>query len=114
MFTIGQRGQYYHTEKWGSLWRYHPIAFWSHRQVSRYLAENKLPLNKLYEKQDRSGCMPCTGFRNWEKQLSKSNLKMYRIVQRMRKVNLFDNYLDFENALVENCDPIAIVKEVSS
>jgi phosphoadenosine phosphosulfate reductase len=112
MWTIAQRGQYYHTAKWGSLWRYHPIAFWTHKQVSDYLAQNNLPTNALYKKQDRSGCMPCTGFCNWEKQLSRTNLKMYRIVQRMRKINLFDNYLDFENSLVENCDPIATVKEM--
>jgi phosphoadenosine phosphosulfate reductase len=112
MFTLGQRGQYYHTSKYGELWRYHPIGFWTHKQVSEYLAENNLPVNEIYKKVDRSGCMPCTGFLNWEKQLSKTNLKMYRIVQKMRKVNLFDNYLEFENGLVANCDPIGTVKEM--
>lgn len=114
MFTLAQRGQSYQTTKYGKLWRYHPIGFWTHRQVSEYLAENGLPINEIYKKVDRSGCMPCTGFLNWENQLSKTNLKMYQIVQRMRKVNLFDNYLEFENAILENCDPIAVVKEVSS
>jgi len=112
MFTLAQRGQYYHTCKYGELWRYHPIGFWTHKQVSEYLAENNLPVNEIYKKVDRSGCMPCTGFLDWEKQLSKTNLKMYRIVQKMRKVNLFDNYLEFENGLVANCDPITTVKEM--
>jgi len=112
MFTLAQRGQYYHTSKYGELWRYHPIGFWTHKQVSEYLAENNLPVNEIYKKVDRSGCMPCTGFLDWEKQLSKTNLKMYRIVQKMRKVNLFDNYLEFENGLVANCDPITTVKEM--
>ena len=112
MFTLAQRGQYYHTSKYGEFWRYHPIGFWTHKQVSEYLAENNLPVNEIYKKVDRSGCMPCTGFLDWEKQLSKTNLKMYRIVQKMRKVNLFDNYLEFENGLVANCDPITTVKEM--
>jgi len=112
MFTLAQRGQYYHTSKYGELWRYHPIGFWTHKQVREYLEKNNLPINEIYKKVDRSGCMPCTGFLNWEKQLSKTNLKMYRIVQKMRKVNLFDNYLEFEDSLVTNCDPFAIVKEI--
>jgi phosphoadenosine phosphosulfate reductase len=112
MLTLAQRGQSYHTMKYGNMWRYHPIGFWTHKQVSNYLAENNLPTNEIYKKVDRSGCMPCTGFINWEKQLSKTNVKMYRIVQRMRKVNLMDNYIDFENELVNNCDPIGTVREL--
>lgn len=114
MFTLAQRGQSYQTTKYGKLWRYHPLGFWCHKQVSDYLAENSLPVNEIYKKVDRSGCMPCTGFLHWEKQLAKTNLKMYRIVQRMRKVNLFDNYLDFENSLVANCDPELRVREMLS
>ena len=112
MFTLAQRGQYYHTSKYGDLWRFHPIGFWTHKQVSDYLANNNLPVNEIYKKVDRSGCMPCTGFINWEKQLSKTNVKMYRIVQRMRKVNLLDSYIDFENDLVNNCDPVGAVREM--
>ena len=105
MFTLAQRGQYYHTSKYGELWRYHPIGFWTHKQVREYLVSHNLPLNEIYKKVDRSGCMPCTGFLKWEAQLSKTNLKMYRIVQKMRKVNLLDTYLDFENELLNNCEP---------
>lgn len=104
MFTIGQRGQYYHTEKWGSLWRYHPIAFWTHKQVHGYLQDNDIPINQVYKKGlERCGCMPCTSFTDWEAQLSKGNLKMYRIVQRMRKVDLLDNYIERENLQAEGC-----------
>jgi phosphoadenosine phosphosulfate reductase len=112
MFTFAQRGQYYHTSKYGDLWRYHPIGFWTHKEVRSYLDNNNLPINEIYKKVDRSGCMPCTGFLNWEKQLSKTNLKMYRIVQGMRKTNLMDNYLDFENELLENCEPRETVKRL--
>jgi phosphoadenosine phosphosulfate reductase len=103
MFTLAQRGQYYHSSKYGELWRYHPIGFWTHRQVREYLEKNGLPINAIYKKVERSGCMPCTGFLNWETQLSKTNLKMYRIVQRMRKVDLLDNYIEFENGLADTC-----------
>ena len=112
MFTLAQRGQYYHTSKYGDLWRFHPIGFWTHKQVSSYLQDNNLPVNEIYKKVDRSGCMPCTGFLNWESQLSKTNLKLYRIVQRMRKTNLLDNYLEFENELLNNCEPRETIQKL--
>lgn len=111
MFTLSQRGQYYHTKKWGSLWRYHPIGFWSHAQVWDYLKENNIPINQIYLKgKDRSGCMPCTGFLNWEKQLAKANPKMYRIVQKMRKVPLLDDFIEFEDEIVNVCSPYEAIK----
>lgn len=103
MFVLAQRGQYYETKKWGKLWRYHPIGFWNHKQVFDYLHDCKIPINEIYSKgKDRSGCMPCTGFITWEKQLAKANLKMYRIVQKMRKVPLLDDYIQFEEQVL--CD----------
>lgn len=103
MFTLAQRGQYYHTKKWGSLWRYHPIGFWSHQQVHEYLEKNNLPINEIYKKVERSGCMPCTGFLYWEKQLSITNLKMYRYVQKLRNVPLLDDFIQLENELTDKC-----------
>lgn len=98
MFILAQRGQYYHTTRWGSLWRYHPIGFWTHDQVWGYLKDNDIPINQIYLKgKDRSGCMPCTGFIDWEKQLAKANLKMYRYVQKLRKVQLLDDYIQWED-----------------
>jgi len=104
MFVFAQRGQFYHTEKWGSLWRYHPIGFWTHKQVMDYLHKNNIPINQIYLKGlDRSGCMPCTGFLHWEKQLSKTNLKMYRYVQKLRNVPLLDDFIELENELADKC-----------
>jgi len=111
MFVIAQRGQVYQTKKWGDLWRYHPIAFWTKQQVNDYLMEHGIPLNEIYSKgKDRSGCMPCTGFIGWQKQLARANPKMYRIVQKMRGVPLIDDYLDWEDHLTRNCDPHTLVK----
>lgn len=104
MFTLGQRGQSYDTKKWGMLWRYHPIGFWTHKQIWNYLKEHNIPINQIYLKgKDRSGCMPCTGFLYWEKQLSKANLKMYRYVQKLRKVSLLDDFIQLENQVFDKC-----------
>lgn len=108
MFTLAQRGQYYHTMKYGSLWRYHPIGFWTHKQVRDYLEGYNLPVNEIYKKVDRSGCMPCTGFLNWEKQLGKTNPKLLRLIQRKRGVNIFDNYLNYEESKLVGCLPMTV------
>ena len=104
MFVIGMNGQTYHTMKYGDLWKIHPIGFWTHKQVWQYLREHDIPTNPLYSKGiDRSGCMPCTGFIGWEKQLAKTNLKMYRYVQKLRQVSLLDDFLTFEDKIMEPC-----------
>jgi phosphoadenosine phosphosulfate reductase len=104
MFTIAQRGMFYHTSRWGSLWRYHPLALWTHQQVWNYLKQNNIPINQIYLKgQERSGCMPCTGFKYWEKQLAKANPKMYRYIQKLRKVPLLDDYIELENETANTC-----------
>jgi len=112
MYTLAQRGQAYHTKKWGSLWRFHPIGFWSHKQVWDYLETHKIPINEIYSKgKDRSGCMPCTGFLHWEKQLAKANLKMYRYVQKLRKVPLIDDFLKLEDQAYHDCDQVSPSKK---
>lgn len=104
MFCLAQRGQSYATKKYGSLWRFHPIGFWTRKQVWEYLESNKIPINEIYSKgKDRSGCMPCTGFINWEKQLAKANVKMYRWVQKLRKVPLLDDFLSLEEEVYRRC-----------
>jgi len=104
MFAFGQFGQNFATKKFFNLTKFNPIAFWTHKQVHDYLATNKIPINALYLKgKDRTGCMPCTGYKDWERQLAKGNPKMYRIVQRLRGVSLLDSFLDMENAVVDSC-----------
>ena len=105
MFTISQRGMYYHTKRWGDMWRLHPIAFWNHKQVWEYLGRFELPINEVYTKLGlpRSGCMPCTGFIGWEKQLAKTNVRMYRYVQKLRGVSLLDDFLSLEDEVYHKC-----------
>jgi len=83
MFWFSEAGQNYMVKKY-ALWKFNPIALWTFEDVEKYYVENNIPRNKLYEKVERSGCMPCTGFLNWEKQLARTNPKMYLYVQRLR------------------------------
>jgi phosphoadenosine phosphosulfate reductase len=104
MFAFGQFGQNYTTKKFYNIMKFNPIAFWTHEQVWNYLKENNIPINEIYLKgADRSGCMPCTGFQNWQKQLSQTNPKMYRYVQKLRGVSLLDDFIALENEAVDRC-----------
>jgi len=97
-FVIRNRGQYFYSKRWGC-WRCHPIAFWSDLDMRNYIKENGMPLNCIYEKKDtegnpisRCGCQPCTGFINWEKQLSATNPKLYEYVQRLKGQRLMRSF----------------------
>lgn len=104
MFVIGIYGQSYFTQKYTPIMKINPIAFWTSDQVWSYLHSHNIPINQVYLKgAERSGCMPCTGFKDWEKQLSKTNPKMYRIIQRMKGVELLDNFIALEDKIADTC-----------
>jgi 3'-phosphoadenosine 5'-phosphosulfate sulfotransferase (PAPS reductase)/FAD synthetase len=104
MFAFGQFGQNYATKKFYNIMKFNPIAFWTREQVWNYLKENNIPINEVYLKgADRSGCMPCTGFQNWQRQLSQTNPKMYRYVQKLHGVSLLDDFIALENEAVDRC-----------
>ncbi len=45
----------------GQIVKINPLADWTEREVWKYIRENNVPYNKLYEKGYRSiGCAPCT------------------------------------------------------
>jgi phosphoadenosine phosphosulfate reductase len=56
-----------------------PLAIWTDDDVKRYAKENNIPLNPLYKKMDRTGCMFCSGFKNWKKVMNDYNSKMYAV-----------------------------------
>jgi phosphoadenosine phosphosulfate reductase len=104
MFAFGQFGQNYATKKFYNIMKFNPIAFWTREQVWAYLHENHIPINQIYLKgKDRSGCMPCTGFKGWQQQLAKTNPKMYHYVQKLRGVSLLDDFIALENEAVDRC-----------
>jgi len=96
-----------HFTKRQNMWKFNPILFWTTKQVKTYFLENGIPQNKVYTELGlpRNGCQPCTGFVLWEKQLAKTNLRMYRFIQSLRGQQLIDQYsnLEWENQLVDNC-----------
>jgi phosphoadenosine phosphosulfate reductase len=52
----------------GGIVKINPIADWTHKQVWNYIAERKVPYNKLYDRGYSSiGCAPCTrATKPWE------------------------------------------------
>jgi len=66
-------------------WNYHPIMLWSVKEVWDYTHKNKIPISEVYTKWNglypRCGCLPCTAYLNWEKRLSVSHPKLYRMLK---------------------------------
>jgi 3'-phosphoadenosine 5'-phosphosulfate sulfotransferase (PAPS reductase)/FAD synthetase len=44
---------------------------WTNEDVKRYVKENNVAINPLYTQMDRTGCMFCTGFKNWKSVMGK-------------------------------------------
>ncbi len=80
-------GQRYYAKSW-NLWKYHPIAYWKENEVWDYIKQNNIPINPVYTKWNgiykRCGCLPCTGYINWDKKLSKTHPSLYKVIQEKR------------------------------
>ena len=80
-------GQRYYAKTQG-LWKYHPIAYWTEKDVWNYIKRNNIPINPVYTKwngiYNRCGCLPCTAYLDWEKKLPKSHPKLYRKLKRIQ------------------------------
>jgi len=98
-FAIAQQGQYYKA-KTLNRWQFHPIAFWSTKELLDYIAANKIPSNKIYTMgHDRCGCWPCTGYIGWREHLAKSHPKMYRFLMKQKGEPTLWEYADLEGCL---------------
>jgi len=104
MYYAADYGQYHFTKR-QRMMKYNPIMFWTREDLDRYLTEHNIPISEVYTKLglERNGCMPCTGFLNWEQQLARVNPKMYRYVQKLRGVSLISDFLEMENEVVDGC-----------
>ncbi len=82
MFTACERGMEYFSKKDGFT-KIHPILYWTEEEVWRFTKENNIPVNPTYAKYKlkRIGCVPCTSWKNWRKQLARTNPAMYRLIQ---------------------------------
>lgn len=83
MLAAGKYGACYHFKRWNCQ-KVHPILWWTEAEVRQFHTDMNIPLNPIYLKADRCGCMPCTAFKSWESQLSQTNPKMYAIIKRMK------------------------------
>ena len=101
MFGVAKWGQYYYAKTLGR-WQFHPIAFWTNREVWRYHEEHGIPHNEIYDKgHDRCGCWPCTGYLSWKEHLARSHPKMYRAIARMKGEPTLWEYIDIEGCRQE-------------
>jgi len=68
-----------------NMWKYHPIMYWSEKDVWDYHGKNNIPHNEVYDKwggiYDRVGCLPCTAYLNWDKKLSVSHPTLFHIMK---------------------------------
>jgi len=105
MYFGADYGQAHFTKR-HKLMKYNPILFWTQEDLNLYFKEHDLPQSEVYTKLglQRNGCMPCTGFLNWEKQLARINRKMYRYIQKLRGVSLIDDFLKLEEQAFNNCN----------
>lgn len=97
MFWIEQRGQFYFTKKYGlNAWKYNPIAFWSSKQLAEFESRRDLPVNPIYAKYDlvRSGCWPCTGYKNWEGVMARTNPKFLARMKELMGQRILDHFYD--------------------
>lgn len=82
-FTIIKYGDVFTTKKHAikPMTKIYPIAFWDTEDVWRYIKENNIPYNKIYDRGvKRCGCAPCTGHLNWEKEMAKTSPSMFKKV----------------------------------
>jgi len=99
MFGIAQFGQYYFAKK-HECWRYHPIAFWSQKQLDNFHKENGIPVNKVYEMgHKRCGCWTCTGYLSWRENIRESHPKLYRFLSKKTGQPTLWEYLENETCL---------------
>lgn len=65
--------------------KFHPIAYWTERDVWRFTEESELPVNAAYRKLnvDRVGCKFCTGYLGWESQMKRLYPRVYRHVRKL-------------------------------
>jgi len=86
---IAHNGLMYRAKRLGSyklkqpILKANPVGYWTDKDIWGYIELNGLPINPIYNFTDRNGCMTCTGFIGWDKQLSRINPKLYRKIMHM-------------------------------
>lgn len=71
-----------------------PIMIWTDEDIWAYHKEFNIPINPIYEKMPRNGCMPCTGFKNWKAQLAEVNPRMYKYISNQMGQPLLEQFME--------------------
>lgn len=69
-----------------------PLMIWRDKDIWDYHKKFSIPINPVYKLMKRNGCMPCTGFKNWETVMVKANFKMYNFVSNKMGKPLLENW----------------------
>jgi len=70
----------------------HPLYHWTPQDVLRFYKREGLPLNPIYAKVDRCGCMPCTGHIGWKSKMGRTNPKLLRHIMRMQGYSSLEDF----------------------
>lgn len=95
MWWTEQAGQFYFMKKYGlNVWKYNPIIFWSSEQLAAFELAQDLPINPIYAKYEliRSGCWPCTGYKDWERVMARTNPRFLRRMKELMGQRVLDHY----------------------
>jgi phosphoadenosine phosphosulfate reductase len=91
--TAYQLGQYFYSKKWLAS-KCNPITFWTDEELWAYLKSNSLPTNPLYDRGfKRVGCLPCTGYVSWQRQMAKTNPKLLKFILKKQGQPGLDEWL---------------------
>ncbi len=83
MLSAGKWGFCGHVKSWG-VCRIRPVLLFKEQEVLFLMKEWHIPQNEVYSLSRRNGCLPCTGFRDWEKVMSAANPKLYEFILQKR------------------------------
>lgn len=69
----------YEHKAWGT-YKCIPLIWWQRGDIWRYIEDNDLPKNPVYDKYDieRTGCITCTGHKEWQKDMRRIFPNIYQ------------------------------------
>jgi len=78
MLTICRYGVVQYHKRFNII-KVHPLAFWTPENVWDYIKQEGIPYCPIYDKGfDRSGCITCTSWMYWRKQMQKHYPQLYK------------------------------------
>jgi len=78
--------QRYWAKSWAS-WQIHPLMTWTGQDIWDYTYQENIPVNPVYTKwgsiHNRVGCLACTAYLDWERNLRVSHPKLYQYLKKL-------------------------------